>query len=207
VNAIVGIALLSNISVVQSWRPVEAIDISSAGLSAINVSIASEIDAGDLWGWIYSLLPSPNYVLPVTPTRCTLANNCESYYLSGTIYDVFPPKEDFTNHSEATIFIVDNSIGYLLEFYPPDPGDLFDTTAECGTYGVEAYAYQICLQQAGTNLLAGHRLFVLVTNHRTGLLSGRVDLYERHKLDEPTEFVSQSCNLKAARNCGVFTTK
>jgi hypothetical protein len=180
VNVMVGIALLSNIGVVKSWRSVETIDISSAGLSAVNTLIADEIDALNVWGWIYSLLPSPNYVLPVTPTRCTLANNCESYYLSGAMTNVNPPTVDFTNHSEATIFIVENSIGYLLEFFPPEAGEGFDITAECGTYGVQEFAYYICLQQAGNSLLAGKRPFILITHPRTRLLSKRFDLPERH---------------------------
>jgi hypothetical protein len=72
-NTIIGIALLSNISIVSSWKSVESIDISASGLSPINASIAQTIYPGDFWDWIYSLLPSPNYVFPITPTRCSLA--------------------------------------------------------------------------------------------------------------------------------------
>jgi hypothetical protein len=79
INAIVGIALLSNISVVSSWRSVEIIDISASGLAPINGSIAETLYPSTYWGWIYSLLPSSNFVLPVTPTRCSLANNCTCF--------------------------------------------------------------------------------------------------------------------------------
>ena len=155
VNGLVGIALLSHINVVPSWRSVETIDISASGLTPINATIAQYITARDYWAFIYSLLPSTNYVFPVPPTRCSLANNCESYYLSGGIYNIYPSKSSFSNDTEATLFIIDHSIGYLVEYYPPSSTDHFNDTAECGTYGSDSFALHICVQEAGSSLLAG----------------------------------------------------
>jgi hypothetical protein len=150
---IVGIALLSNISVVSSWRSVEIININASGLSPINASIAQYLDPSEYWNWIWSLLESPDYVFPISPTRCSLDINCQSYYFPGSHID--PPMDAFTNHTEGTLFIVDNSIGYLLEYYPPLSTDQIDHTAECGTYGTDSFAFHICLQQADSDLLAG----------------------------------------------------
>lgn len=88
--------------------------------------------------------------------------------MSGGVYNVNPPKATFSNDTEATLFIVDDSIGYLVEFYPPSSMDHFNDTAACGTYGADSYALHICVQETDSSLLAG-RFFCVNLNVDLGL--------------------------------------
>jgi hypothetical protein len=153
-NAIVGIALLSNVSVVPSWRNTESVQFNFSGLGPINATLASEVWPLDYWAWLYSLLSTPNYVINVPPTRCSLATDCQSFYLGGSIYNVDPSKDSFHNHPEATLFIVENSIGYQIDYYPPLSSDNMNG-ANCGTYETTETALNICIKQSGVDLLAG----------------------------------------------------
>src|SRR5437762_12220576 len=87
----------------------------------------------DYWAWLYSLLATPNFAITTLPTRCSTGNNCESYFLPGAIYNVYPPSSAFLDHPEATLFIVENSIGYQIEFYPLSGTEALNG-AECGIY-------------------------------------------------------------------------
>src|SRR5208282_4128875 len=157
-NIVVGISLLSNTSIVQSWREVESLNFRSSGLGPINATIAEDAWPLAYWAWLYSLLSTPNFVINVPPTRCALGNDCQSYYLTGSLYNVDPAASSFTDHPEATLFIVENSVGYQLEYYPPSSNETLEN-AECGTYGLDWTALHICLKQSDDDLLAGKSLY------------------------------------------------
>lgn len=155
-NAAVGIALLSNARVTPSWHTVESFPLIASGLGPINASIATDPGTSPLafWSWIYSLLYTPSSVIPMSPTRCSVGNDCQSFYLPGTIYNIVPPAASFTDHPEATILILENSIGYQLEFYPPSNTDTLGD-AECQTFGAYGASLHICIKQSGNDLLSG----------------------------------------------------
>ena len=157
-NIVVGISLLSNTSIVQSWREVESLNFRSSGLGPINATIAEDAWPLAYWAWLYSLLSTPNFVINVPPTRCSLGNDCQSYYLTGSVYNLHPSSRSFRDHQEATLFIVKNSIGYQIDYYPPlSTYDLGG--AECGTYGADDVGLHICIKQSGHDLLAGKFLY------------------------------------------------
>ena len=106
------------------------------------------------------ILSAPNFVITVPPTRCSLGNDCQSYYLTGSIYNLDPSADTFRDHPEATLFIVENSIGYQIDYYPPLSTDNLGG-AECGTYGADYSALHICIKQSGHDLLAGKFLYKL----------------------------------------------
>jgi hypothetical protein len=153
-NIAVGIALLSNTSVVHSWREVESLNFKYSGLGPINATISEDAWPLQYWAWLYSLLSTPNYVITVPPTRCSLGNECQSYYLPGTVYNLEPSAGKFRDHQEATLFIVKNSIGYQIDYYPPLSTDNLGG-AQCGTYGATDIGLHLCIKQSGHDLLAG----------------------------------------------------
>jgi hypothetical protein len=155
-NFSVGIALLSNISVVPSWNIVETFELEFSGLSPINSSLSTFNSPLDYWAWLYSLLSTPNYVITVPPTRCSLGLQCQSYYLSGSIYNQIPSASSFVDRPEASFFIVEDSVGYQIDYYPPLLTDNLQG-AICATYADSGNwtALQICIKQSGNDLLAG----------------------------------------------------
>lgn len=114
----------------------------------------------NFWAWFYGVLVSPNYATFIPPTKCSGAN-CASYFLPGPIYVVEPSSSTFQDHTDATAFIVDDSIGYQIEFYPPLSTDNLEN-AKCETYGIDTVnvsaAYILCMKQSGNDLIVGMTL-------------------------------------------------
>jgi hypothetical protein len=170
-NFSVGIALLSNISVVPSWNIVETFELEFSGLSPINSSLSTFNSPLDYWAWLYSLLSTPNYVRTVPPTRCSLGLQCQSYYLSGSIYNQIPSASSFVDRPEASFFIVEDSVGYQIDYYPPLLTDNLQG-AICATYADSGNwtALQICIKQSGNDLLAGQFFEMVGADRRAFVL-------------------------------------
>jgi len=160
-HAGVGLALLSNVAIVPSWRSVQDFAVSGSGVSPINATLAiGDTDSLDFWAWFYGLIVSPNYSTTLPPVHCSGSGvSCASYFLPGTAYVVTPSVTSFTQHPEASAFIVDNSLGYQIEFYPPTSVNELDG-ALCKVYGWDwpdnSVGVEICLKQSGNDLLAGN---------------------------------------------------
>ena len=107
----------------------------------------------DFWAWVYGLLGSPNYAVGMSPLHCS-GTNCSSYFLPGAIYSIVGIDLPLSIHPEAPSLVVDNSIGYQIEYYPLSTDDTFDG-AICKSYGPNAYAVSSCMKQLGSDLLAG----------------------------------------------------
>jgi hypothetical protein len=158
-HAGVGIALLSSVAFVPSWRSVDDLAFVGSGISAINATIAVDAVPLNFWAWFYGLLVSLNYATSLPPIHCSGSGvACASYFLPGTVYDVYPHTSSFTQHPEADGFVVDNSIGYQIEFYPLSSTNEL-AGAICKVYGWEvpdnSAAVELCLKQSGNDLLAG----------------------------------------------------
>ena len=80
-------------------------------------------------------------------------------------------------HPEATLFTIENSVGYQMDFYPPLVTDNLDN-AEYGTDGHDTTALRIA--QSGNDLLAGNNIEgELIWDCSDVVLSGRIQLYGR----------------------------
>jgi hypothetical protein len=162
-HAFLGIALLTSISFVSTWRPVQNLSFLGAGIGPIDSSIAlANPQPSVFWTWFYGLVASPNYIAtipPSNPSNC-IEGLCASSFLPGAIYNlnVTPPLPPLGQYVEATALVIDNIPGYQLEFYPlDDVTELND--AACEAYGIDSaensVAVLICLKQSGNSLLAG----------------------------------------------------
>jgi hypothetical protein len=176
-HAGVGIALLSNVSFVPSWRTVEPLSFLASGLGPINASLAG------FWAWFYGLLVSPNYATSIAPTHCS-GSSCASYFLPGAIYVADPSPDTFTDHQEATAFVINNSLGYQLEFYPFASTDNL-TDAICSTYGTngvnDSSAIMLCMKQSSNDLLFGYPIAMCI-NIRLSVMSCQYQLPQRQEL-------------------------
>jgi len=159
-HAFIGIALLTNVSFVNSWRPALPIFFEGAGLGPINATLAEGTGPLVFWTWFYGLIASPNYLTTIPlndPSEC-VGGLCASYFLPGAIYNLTPLVPPLEEHPEATTIVINNLRGYQLEFYPlVNATELND--ALCEVYGVDSVAILICLKKSGNSLLAG--FFVL----------------------------------------------
>lgn len=136
-----------------TWRKVENLSITASGIGPINSLIALNSWPLAFWAWIYGILVSPNYSTTIPPLHCS-GPSCESYFLPGTIYLAQPQPPPIDVHPEATEFILDNTVGYQIELYPPSSIDELNN-ATCKIYGNNYVAVLICLKQSGNDLLAG----------------------------------------------------
>jgi len=152
-HAVLGVLLLSRVTFENSWRPIQSLQFSGSGLTPINASLANESSPLDFWAWLYGLLASPNYAIGVPPLHCS-GTNCSSYFLPGPIYTIEGIDLPLSFHPEAPLLVLDNSIGYQIEYYPPAIDNTF-AGAVCKSYGVNSYAVSICIKQSGSDLLAG----------------------------------------------------
>ena len=161
-HIVLGIVLLAKVSFTSTWRDVEKVSLLGSGIGPINASIA--VDLGDygpvqFWAWYYGLLVSPNYATFIPPIHCSGTTNCASYFLPGTVYDItFPQSFNNGDHPEATALVVQNSVGYQIEFYSLSSSDSI-AGAECKVYGYDnppdSVGIVICLKQSGNDLIAG----------------------------------------------------
>ena len=152
-HAVLGVLLLSRVTFENSWRPIQSLQFTGSGLTPINASLVNEASPLDFWAWVYGLLASPNYAVGVPPVHCS-GTNCSSYFLPGAIYTIDGTYLPLSFHPEAPLLVLDNSIGYQIEYYPLAVDDAF-VGASCKSYGLNPYAVSICIKQSGTDLLAG----------------------------------------------------
>jgi hypothetical protein len=69
---------------------------------------------------------------------------------------IIPSASSFVDRPEASFFIVEDSVGYQIDYYPPLLTDNLQG-AICATYADSGNwtALQICIKQSGNDLLAG----------------------------------------------------
>lgn len=156
----IGLALLTNVSFISSWRPVQdSLSFSNTGIGPIDSTIALQNTQPNIfWFWFYGIVVSPNYSTSIAPTKCT-EGLCYSCFLPGTMYSLNPtpsfPSEQGERH---TALVINNVTGYQVEFYPPEPREEING-AVCQVYGAESnqvsVAVLICLKRSGNDLLAG----------------------------------------------------
>ena len=186
-HAGVGIALLSNVAFVPSWRPVQDLAFDGSGWGPINATLAADMVPMDFWAWFYGLIVSPNYATSLPPIHCSGSGvACASYFLPGAVYFVSPSIDSFTEHPEANAFVVHNSIGYQIEFYPPESiNELYG--AACKVYGLDSQfgsvGVELCLKRSGNDLLAGTPIpFSILLNLSLECVSFRYLLSQRYEL-------------------------
>ena len=164
----------------------ETLTLQASGLGPINANLSVGAVPLHFWAWFYGILTSPNYAIFAPPLHCS-GTGCESYFLPGSTYVIRPSFSTFDGHQEAPAFIVDQSVGYQVEFYPPSGTETFQTP-ECKTYGVEAgfnsAALRICIEKTGNHLLAGvpPHLTAEVTTRYQCMSSAFVTLSHQHIL-------------------------
>ena len=111
------VLLLSRVTFENSWRPIQSVQFATSGLTPVNASLVNEASPLDFWARIYGLLASPNYAIGISPLHCS-GTNCSSYFLPGAIYEIEGIDLPLSFHPEASLLVVDNLIGYQIEYYP-----------------------------------------------------------------------------------------
>lgn len=167
-HVILGITLLANVSFTSTWREIHQFPLLGSGISPINATIATNLGSYcpiHFWPWFYGLLGSPNYATYIPPIHCSGVTNCSSYFLPGSVYDItFPQSFNATSYPEATALVVQNSVGYQIEYYSLSSSDDFNG-AECKVYGYDypedSVGILLCLKQSGNDLLAGAALILI----------------------------------------------
>lgn len=167
--------MLTHAEFKTSWNTVDQFTLLRAGLSSMNTSLIPDYvnDTLPFWYYYSAALSDGTYVSTISPLSCS-GTECVSYFFPGGIKQVFPSPPTIQGYDEADGFIVYDTPGYQIDFYPP-ASKVSWNVADCKIYAVDALlnengAIGICIRQDGNDLVAGTTL-VELANSRTKCVS------------------------------------
>lgn len=105
------------------------------------------------WYFYSAALTDGAYVAPVSP-MCP-GRECLSYFFPGGIREVFPSPPTIQGYDSADGFIVYDTPGFQIDFYPTTSAITW-SVSDCKIYGPShANGLGICMKQAGNDIIAG----------------------------------------------------
>jgi hypothetical protein len=167
VRVALGFTLLSDISFTPTYQTTQEFEVTQAGLSPMNASLANaswfqDVAIDFFWLNFPSLLSDGKISYAVAPATCS-GTSCQSFFLPGptSVIQFDPNSPNITDSlsPEASVFMQYNAPGYQFDFSPIEEGtDPPILETDCHLYGLEGLALQICLKQSNSSIIAGKPL-------------------------------------------------
>jgi hypothetical protein len=164
VKVLIGIILLSDISIRPAYQEVFQSGVARAGLSPINASLVDisgfdTVATASFWWSFPSLMTNTAEIATIPPLTCS-GSSCLSYFLPGPItlllFDEALPMIETSDFQEADVLIVNDAPGYQLEFSQPTGNDSkLNLNTDCRPYGISWAMIIICIKKVGNSLIGG----------------------------------------------------
>jgi hypothetical protein len=149
-----------------------------AGLTPVNASVVDLIPSIVLSTYLmqlsFGILATSKYVTGISSSTCK-GNDCTAVFLPGGVEIARMRTRNLnstllsgTQFSDSPAIIISNAPGYQLEFFPIEPGYVFDPD-NCTIFGKErGQGFMLCLASNQSTLLAGHPSNSLLNHLQAG---------------------------------------
>jgi hypothetical protein len=154
--------LLADISFKTTYSRVYTYPVDDGGVPPIDLSVQNTTDYSLqasylLWNTYSRVFLDPLFYIEIPPRSCS-GSDCLSYYFpGGTGLNVNGSVWDWSVLPQANAGLYNDYPGYQVEFYPPASSDPAPSAGECGTYGQEWWAIQLCIVKEKEHLIAGFK--------------------------------------------------